>query len=719
MVREPPDPPRTLSFGPFCFDTDSRLLTRDGVAVRLPPKAAEVLLALVRANGQLVPKDALVSQVWPSTFVDDGSLTFHIHLVRQALGDDAVNPTYIETLPRRGYRFIAIVSVVVEDSGPAAAAPAPIERFTHSLRPAEHTSVAPEHEVSSEPQHKAGWRWGAVLAATVAAIAVAIMADGWRPEPFARVARVTQLTFDGGAKQSLVLLDDSHLLLYNEIGSRILALDTGRIQDSGALDMYRVLDVSRVRGEALAVRPRDAGAEEGLWAVSLDGVNARRLAAAQTTADAAWSHDGRRIAFHDQHTVYVSDAGGRRVKSVASFTGEPTAVSWKLDDGVVRVHVANVSDRTVGFDLYDIDVAAADAPTMMPRQFPWLLKGYWLAGSHQYLVGCGTVSVMRVCSLREAGLLFPSEMREIEPPEAIRDAGKPRAYSVPVPSTDGTRVYVIGATGPELSRYDAIRKQFEPYLRGISAFAVEFSRDRRRVAYIRHPELTLWVARADGTEPRQLIGAPSLVDAAAWSPNGDLIAVRLGAPGKHYKIHLVRPEGGIPEPLDPRDVEQGSPTWSPDGRTVAFGDVPERYGKAMGSERIHLYDVATRSASVVPHSDGLWSSRWSPDGRYLAATRIVDRRLMLFTFATNSWQELDALNVADLMWSPDSQFIYCDPEPRARWAKRVRVIDGTVEPVVDLGAVLRAHHGAGISREGAPLFLHLRSDVYAWELARR
>src|SRR6266478_275732 len=104
-------------FGPFLLDAASRILLKDGVTVRLTPKAFETLLVLVQHGVQVVEKEQLLKEVWPYSFVEEGSLSRNIHELRKALGDDSSEPRYIETIPKRGYRFIASLKVSVPDGG--------------------------------------------------------------------------------------------------------------------------------------------------------------------------------------------------------------------------------------------------------------------------------------------------------------------------------------------------------------------------------------------------------------------------------------------------------------------------------------------------------------------------------------------------------------------------------------------------------------------------
>jgi len=94
-------------FGPFLMDPRERLLRRGDVVLPLTPKAVDTLLALVEARGRLVEKDELMNRLWPGTFVEEANLTNQISLLRKAMGDDAA---YIETVPKRGYRFVGPVS---------------------------------------------------------------------------------------------------------------------------------------------------------------------------------------------------------------------------------------------------------------------------------------------------------------------------------------------------------------------------------------------------------------------------------------------------------------------------------------------------------------------------------------------------------------------------------------------------------------------------------
>src|ERR1700730_16274426 len=102
------------AFGRFRLKTAERVLLREGELVPLTPKVFDILLTLVEKGGQVVEKDDLMKRVWPSTFVEEGNLTQNVSLLRKALGESPSGPQFIETVPRRGYRFVASISETSE-----------------------------------------------------------------------------------------------------------------------------------------------------------------------------------------------------------------------------------------------------------------------------------------------------------------------------------------------------------------------------------------------------------------------------------------------------------------------------------------------------------------------------------------------------------------------------------------------------------------------------
>src|SRR4029077_13740581 len=169
-------------FGSFRLDAVERVLLRDGQPITLAPKDLETLLVLVQRAGHIVEKEELLEKVWPGVFVEEGNLARHIFNLRQVLGDTADGRKYIETIPKRGYRFVAAVH---EDSEPAAP-PLPSQQASH-------------HVPSTVPvppgQKRSPWVWPlALLVLTVTAILVA--RHFWPPQnPSPQKAMLAVLPF--------------------------------------------------------------------------------------------------------------------------------------------------------------------------------------------------------------------------------------------------------------------------------------------------------------------------------------------------------------------------------------------------------------------------------------------------------------------------------------------------------------------------------------------
>src|SRR5918994_5021825 len=126
--------PASFRFGPFTLDTGAYRLLRSGEPVSLSPKIIDLLHHLVGRPSTLVTKDELFKVLWPDVAVTDNALTQAVSELRQALGDDPSKPTYIQTVARRGYRFIATVETLAPLAEHSAATP--VESPSHDRAPA-------------------------------------------------------------------------------------------------------------------------------------------------------------------------------------------------------------------------------------------------------------------------------------------------------------------------------------------------------------------------------------------------------------------------------------------------------------------------------------------------------------------------------------------------------------------------------------------------------
>jgi Tol biopolymer transport system component len=230
----------------------------------------------------------------------------------------------------------------------------------------------------------------------------------------------------------------------------------------------------------------------------------------------------------------------------------------------------------------------------------------------------------------------------------------------PLPSQDGRKLFVVGLQPRgELVRYDLKSGRFVPYLSGISADWLTFSRDQEWIAYTTYPDGVLWRSQLDGSQRLQLSFSPVKAVLPRWSPDGKQIAF-VGVTGKNWTIYLVSAEGGSPVRLVPDDnLQETDPDWSPDGNSIVFGRLPPIIGTSS-SIAIHSFDLKKGQLSTIPGSEGLFTPRLSPDGHQIAAMSVDLQKLMLFDLRSRKWTELATPSISYLSWSRDGKHIYFD-----------------------------------------------------------
>jgi Tol biopolymer transport system component len=209
-------------------------------------------------------------------------------------------------------------------------------------------------------------------------------------------------------------------------------------------------------------------------------------------------------------------------------------------------------------------------------------------------------------------------------PQPIALTSGPIEWGIPVFSKDGKQIFCTGSTSRgELIRFAAKSKQFQPFIRGISANLLSFSRDGRTVAYSTYPDHILWKSRADGTDRVQLTDATVHPESVSMSPDGSqVLFMSPFSKSDVIRAYLVSSQGEGARLLVPNGTgPETDPNWSPDGRKIVFGtDVLN--GKTIRSD-IRILDVDTQQLSILPNSAGKVSPRWAPNGHFLLAASLL------------------------------------------------------------------------------------------------
>ena len=343
--------------------------------------------------------------------------------------------------------------------------------------------------------------------------------------------------------------------------------------------------------------------------------------------------------------------------------------------------------------------------------------GRWSADGRYYVFQSGSLRENDIYALADSRGWLSKTRRE-----PIQLTVGPLLFFAPLVSTDNHKIFAPATQlRGELVRYDPVSKQFLPLMQGVSASDVAFSHDGKLMAYTGIPDGNLWRSALDGNDRLQLTYSVGAVALPNWSPDGTQIAYTAADVGKPWKIYLISPQGGAPQELLPEPTAEADPTWSPDGTQLMFGR------QALSPDiDIRIVNLKTREVSVLPGSAGLFSPRWSPDGRYVAAIQYGSKKLMLYDFKSQKWSEWvnEPNNVDYPSWSSDSQYvIYNNINVSNPKCRRIRVGKNQSEDLFSLNGLPRffgRNFGSwsGMAPDNSRLFVRDASsqEIYALDV---
>jgi DNA-binding winged helix-turn-helix (wHTH) protein/Tol biopolymer transport system component len=717
-----------FEFGPFRVDSHLRILLRDGQLVSVPPKAFDILLTLIENRDKLVLKEDLMKAVWPDAFVEESNLTQNIFVLRRILREAAGENGFIVTVPGRGYGFAAEVKSVWEEQGQEEAA------VDNPSQP----RIAIEEEARLEGKDKDknnDTRSTILLRITVGLCALLVaLAVGFAvvaPPAPPRVLQVRQITQSGRIEPWGKVLTDGARLYFTERRGGVGTLaevpvaggDPKAIPTSvPSLAVYDI-DPSSSR---LLIGNQGPDFDQPLWVVSTEGGSARRVGDVLASEGTIWSRDGHSILYtHDAH-VYRASEQGSEVAQLLSVPGYIFSLRLSPDGRLLRF---TVQDSNSGVN--SLWEASADGRNPHPLSLGWKTRslqwgegetaGDWTPDGRYFLFRAAHDGVFSLWAIREHRSWFH------------RHAGIPvQLYTTPAHigetrfSPDGKKLFVtMHRQLPELVRYDRAQRLFVPYLSGIPARLLSFSSDGQWVAYRSDTDNTLWRSRVDGTEKLQLTFPPMEAYHSSWSPDGKRIIFGGSVPGERGRLYSVSSDGGAPEALTSADNSDSEPTFAPDGRFAVFlrwNDDADgsRYSTAA------VLDLGTRQVRLLPGTRGFEGVHWSPDGKYVAASDQVRRKLVLFDVQRQEWSDLAEGPPYGwgIRWSSDSRYIYYQLSDQGEDQPifRVGIRDHKIEQITSARQIVRAdvlgYIMTGLTPGNEPLatLVHRTSDIYALDI---
>jgi Tol biopolymer transport system component/DNA-binding winged helix-turn-helix (wHTH) protein len=584
-------------------------LSRNGQEVRVEPKVMQVLEVLAETPGDVVTRETLVARVWPGVFVSEDVLHRAIRELRRIFGDDTTNPTYVETIRKRGYRLIAPVRSA------ETVTPAPTPRRSSFLIAA--ASIA--------------------LAAALGAVVYALASRSTDTDPAPSAVRFVALTSGPTNETDPALSPDGGRLAF------AMRPDPADDRENAAADIYITDGAGRT--------PQ------------------RVIAHAADDRYPAWSFDASALAFIridggtcDVMLFTFSDRRERRVTACGNF--EEPRVSWSADgewlvesfapgpDPIRGWKIARISTRTGVREELTLpnpgtlgDHSPAVSPDGTRIAFVRGINGA-TADLHVIPFGGGPPARVTWDNQDVIGVAWSADGRALF--YATDRAG---GYTIwRVPAEGGTPELVIGGAAKlkhpsvagasgriayeswayEINLWEApiterldlegdLTPTLRPAVRTSDQWnhSPEFSPDAKRIAFVstRSGGAELWLADRDGANARQLTNfGRAAIRQPRWSPDGTRILISASVNGQ-LDLYLVDVAGGALARLTDDGEDEIAPAWSHDGAAVLFG------ARRSGTWQVMRMSVADRSRTQLT-TDGGYAPQASPDGTTILFTRL-------------------------------------------------------------------------------------------------
>ena len=657
-----------ISFGPFAFDPQRRLLWREGTEIALPPRVLGVLEVLLERAGEVVARQDLLDRVWKDAFVTDTSLAEAVSYLRSALGDDPQSPQYIQTVHRRGYRFLPIPTASPapgvkpgSDEGQTGVRPvSDLLRPVFAPQTADPARVAggsPEEMTAASDWTLVAWSVAALCAGlAAAAVWYAMRAPAPAEPPVARLelAAASGTAF-GPDPQPVAISPDGRSIAWSAC-----EMTTGRcaiyVRALDALDPRALPGTDEGRSPVFSPDGRWIAFFAGgaLKKIAVSGGAPTTLASAPDPAGAAWAADGR-IAFAG------SAAGGLSIVSGQGGAAQPLThvrhergelrhhnPAW-LPDGALLFTIASVPGTDAIGELAAMERPASDIRLLragVTRAAP-AGRGYLLLA---------TAADLQAAAFDERALALTGPTDAVPAPAVDgvpRFAAGSGALAIVRAASPPERAWSDGADAAPLARLTSIAAS--PDSRRLAGVIVDNNRADIWIADLPSQALTritfggvnvspawsadgrrIYFATRDGAEPFRVVSrdvvdrnapAAALASAPAQAfpssaASDGRVALTVYKDGR-TTVAIASPDGGAPRVLTDGPFDEAAAAFSPDGRWLALES------NESGRTEVIVRSLLDARRFAIS-ADGGARPRWSADGRSIYFE--AGRRLMCAAF---------------------------------------------------------------------------------------
>ncbi len=539
-----------------------------------------------------------------------------------------------------------------------------------------------------------------------------------------RITSITQVTHDGYPKINL-LADDSQLYVtelpaLNRVIAKVTLPNSDRSLVQSPFSSLQALDLSADRTKLL-ISTQGKSRDSEFWTLPIAAGKPQRVGDL-SGRDASWSADSNELVFAKGSSLHLAGSTGAQTRQLYSAGGSVFAPRLSPDGQRIRFTVSDTENSTTS--LWEIRRDGSNPHALLGN---WQYKsaaccGSWTSDGRYYIFQATQTLPNTTVVVTTLWALADSKANSDSAAEPVPLTGAPMSFGNVSAARDNKKIWAIGVEPKvEVVKYDPGKQHFQPVIPGLSATDLDFSADGKWVAYVAIPEGTLWRSRADGSDRLQLTLAPDRAALPRWSPDGKQIAFASMKPGESWKLSLVPAAGGESRYLLSENGSQIDANWSSDGSQLMFGD----FNHDTSGINIRIIDFKTRKLDTIPGSEGLFSPRWSPNGKHIVALSPDSTALMLFDYDTQKWSKWlteTAGSVSYPAWSKDSQSLYFDDLVNgAETIRRLKIGERQPESVFVLPGIDR-YMGAlgpwsGRAPDGSWMFVRDRSTQEVYQLA--